>query len=350
MRRSQLSLLLFFDVLAACSDAAVDPTRDPPGHSADDSDTSGGDEPTDDGADDGSTDAGETGQGSSSGDDEAMPCEQQCRSDAPSGWHGPAALIRTSAAEPVPECGSSHPVELATLVSDLIAPAAECDCNCGAAQDVECNDAIARVFDSASCSGVAQDSFAIGLSCAEGPLPIEGHWQVEFAPPSGGECAALPSTTIGDVDYTRWTLCGAQPLAGECGFGESCSPAPGDEFEASECIWIEGDVACPAADYTERTLVHGEVVDDRSCGECSCSKPMGTCAGGEVLLDLQETCDMSASIALWYATPGDCLGEIYFESGMITEAATPFASCNPTMPLALGSATLDDPFTVCCAP
>jgi hypothetical protein len=353
--RRKTPLLLCLSLFPACADGPGDPQRDPPGHAVDggSDDGSGDTHPStetgedDDGGVDAST--GETTtDGSSSGAIEEMPCDDLCLPIAPSGWHGPAALIRSSSADAEPACGTSHPVALATLISDLVAPAAECDCYCDDAVGAECEAAIARVYDNPGCEGVADDSFDVGMGCTNNPTG-QGWWKVEFAPPSGGECAPIESSTIGDVGFTRWTLCGAEPLAGECGADESCTPTPGGDFEESQCIWIEGDVACPSTEFTERTLVHGGVVDDRSCSECSCSAPSGVCDGGEVLLDIYENCDTSASLALWEATPGDCLGEVYFESATVQQTATPFAACDPTMPASLGSATLDQPFTVCCA-
>lgn len=355
--RRKVPLLLCLHLVPACSDGISDPPRDPPGHAVEGGSDGGDTDPSTDAGgdhgdsgDSGDVDTGVTETGtdeSSSGGVEEMPCGDLCLAVAPSGWSGPAALIRSRAVDAEPECGTSHPVALATLISDLVAPAAGCDCYCDEAEGATCDDAIARVYDNPSCSGAADDSFAIGMGCANGPTGT-GYWKVDFAPPTGGACAPIESSTIGDVEFTRWTLCGAEPLAGECGIGESCTATPGGEFEESQCIWIEGDVACPSSDFTERALVHTDIVDDRSCSECSCSAANGVCDGGQVLLDMLESCDMSASIALWEATPGDCLGEVYFESGTILQSAVPYASCDPTMPVSLGAATLDQPITVCC--
>ena len=349
------SFFLLLPLLPACADVSSDPNRQPPGQPQSDESSSSdaamnddGDVDTaddDGGADDSSDESTDDGVGETEEPDD-MPCGDLCLARAPSGWHGPAALVRSSSVDEAPACGDSHPVELATLVSDLVPQPAICDCNCGEAVGSACTTATARVYESYGCSDLIQ-IFPIGLSCTNEVDPIDGYWNILFDPPNGGECEALPSFSIPELDYTRWTLCGAEASDGECPAGESCTTAAGPAFEQGQCIWQEGDLACPGDIFTERTLVYSEVTDDRSCGECSCGEPTGTCAGGEVLLDYTPTCP-GETYGSWYAEPGECL-ELLFESGMITEEATPFASCEPTMPVSLGAATLEQPYTVCCA-
>jgi hypothetical protein len=350
--RTKTSLFLLVQLLPACADGPGDPNREPPGTPAgDDSSSSAGDasdsamphDGNDDVVDDGSSDDG--GGESTDGAPEEMPCGDLCLAKAPSGWHGPAALIRSAAADQPPSCGESHPTELGTWVSDLLPQPAICDCNCGEAVGMECNSAEARVYANAGCENLI-DLFDIGLSCANDVDLVEGYWNVRFNPPSGGECEPLPSFSIPPLDYTRWTLCGAELLEGECNPAEACTATPSPSFEEAQCIWQQGDVACPGDLYTERTVVYDAVKDDRSCGECSCASPQGTCAGGEVLLDTNANCPGDQWFS-WYAEPGECL-EFLFDSGQITEPATPFASCEPTMPVSLGGASLDQPFTLCC--
>jgi len=349
--RSKTSFFLLLSLLPACSNAPGDPSREPPGQpgsgdssssDADSNDTATPDDSAD--PEDGSSD-----EGGESTDDaaEEMPCGDLCLAKAPSGWHGPAAIMRSSSADEAPACAESHPVELTTLLSDLIPQPAICDCNCGEAEGMTCNSATAHVYANAGCNSLI-DTFDIGLSCSNGVEPIEGYWNIDFDPPSGGACEALPSFSVPALDYTRWTLCGAAPSEGECESGEACTASPAPIFEERQCIWQEGDLACPGDVFTERTLLFSELTDDRSCGECSCGSPQGTCADGEVLLDFFANCP-GDTIASWFAVPGECL-ELYFESGQVTEPATPFAACEPTMPVSLGGASLQQAHTLCCEP
>jgi hypothetical protein len=348
------SLFLSFPLLAACADGPGDPNRQPPGPAGDDAGESsssddGGDTamPDDDGTSGGPPDDADADTSSSDGAPQEMPCTDLCLPLAPSGWHGPAAFMRTNGLEPAPECGDTHPTALASFVSDLIAQPAECGCNCGEAEGATCNAASARAYSDASCSSLL-GGFDVGLGCTNQIDPVEGYWRIVFDPPSGGECQALPAFTIPALDHSRWTLCGAEQSEGTCEFGESCTSTPGEAFDRSQCIWREGDVACPGDVFTERTVVYSEIVDDRSCAECSCSAPQGTCAGGQVDLHMVDNCE-GGEWFTWHAEQNDCYGEIYFESGEIIDVATPFASCEPTMPESLGNASLEQPHTLCCA-
>jgi hypothetical protein len=333
--------------LPACADGPGDPSREPPGQpgtadTSGETDASAGDDAA---LDDDGGESSSDGAGDSGGDaPEEMPCGDLCLADAPNGWHGPAALIRSGAADEPPTCGGSHPTELASMMSDLIAPAAVCDCHCGEATDVACDTAIASLYSDLACEDFV-DSFVFTTSCSN-LLEGSGYWSVEFTA-SGGACDALPSFSVADVEFTRWTLCGAQSSAGACEYGETCTATPSAEFEESQCIWMAGDVACPGAHYTDRTLVFGALADDRDCGECSCAAPVGACDDGLAAMSLIPGCDGSG-IALWEASPGDCFGEIPIESAHVLVPATPFASCDPTMPESLGGASLDEPFTLCC--
>jgi hypothetical protein len=355
MRPTAASLLVL-SFLCACAEGPGDPDRDPPGQTVGDGSSSDSSAGMDDGPTtqtdpmDGDAESSGPSGGDTSGGIDDMPCDGQCVANAPNGWHGPAALVRSAGADEAPECAGSHPLALATFVSDLVVQSAICDCNCGEAVGVTCDAATARVYSNDDCTGLL-DSFDVGLSCENDLDPVEGWWQLAFAAPSGGSCDALPTSEVPAVEYTRWTLCGGEALAGDCDIGESCATPPSAAFEASQCVWREGDVACPTGAYTERTLVHGEISDDRACGECSCAAPTGICSGGEAKLSTSANCP---ELDVWFTLllEGDeCQDfEFYYESGIITEPATPYASCEPTMPASLGEASLEQPFTVCCEP
>lgn len=358
--RPKASSFLLFSLFTACADAPGDPDRDPPGQTVGDDGSSSDDsagmddggsttqpDPMGDDDDDGSTSDSSSGD---SGDVDDIPCTGECVANAPSEWHGPAALLRATAADEEPACADSHPIELAAFVSDLVVQPASCDCDCGAADGMTCETAKAKVYAEAACSGTLLDIFDVGPFCTNGVEPIEGYWQVSFDPPSGGECEALPAFDVPALDFTRWTLCGATDEVGDCGVGESCAPATTGAFEDTLCIWHEGDVACPGSVYTERNLVFESITDDRECSECSCGAPTGICTGGQVDLNFETNCPGPGWFN-WEAEHDECLdGEMVFDSGIVIEVATPYASCEPTMPVSLGEATAETPFTVCCEP
>ncbi len=359
--RPTASSFLLLSFLSACADGPGDPDRDPPGQTIGDDGSSSDSAPD---SDDGSTtqpdpmdDGDETDGGGSTGEsgtedtgEEDLPCTGECVANAPSEWHGPAALQRTSAAEDEPTCVDSHPIALASFVSDLVAQPATCGCDCGVAEGMTCETAKARVYAEAACNGTLLDIFDIGLSCTNGLELVQGFWQVSFDPPDGGGCDAQPDFEVPALDFTRWTLCGAAEVDGDCDVGESCAPSAGAVFEDTLCVWHEGDLACPGSVYTERTLVYESITDDRECGECSCGAPTGICTGGQVDLNYAPNCPGPGWFN-WPAEHDECFDEeFYFDSGIVIEPATPYASCEPTVPMSLGSASAEVPFTVCCEP
>lgn len=344
--RSTIPFLLCTNLLA-CSSDADDPPRDPPGQPAadDDDGTSGGSGPmptTTVGADEESSSGGSSTE---TGADDEVPCAGTCLAEVPAQWHGPAAVIRSKGSDPAPNCGTSHPLALTTVFSDLEAAPASCECGCAAAVDVNCGHARATVSDGLGCVD-AESSFAIGPDCTN-DLVGTGYWSVEFLV-EGGSCAPIGNTSVPQAQVSRWTLCGAAEHGGDCTAGETCSPLPLEPFAPGMCIWTEGDVPCPTDGFTERQLAHDEIVDTRSCSECTCGEPDGTCAGGLVEMEMADDCIHSL---WWNAEHAECLaGESYFESARVVEAATAIASCDPSPVASIGSASLVGPVTVCCEP
>jgi len=347
--RTTISFLLSIQLLPACSPVEDDPSRDPPGQPADDD---GADAPADSGTtadpeldDDGGAEGSSDESSSDGGDVDEVPCDGMCVATAPPQWQGPAALIRSDGSVPAPSCGTSHPLAITTLFSDLVAAPAECECGCAPAEDVACDNAQATVSDGLGCVD-ASATFDIDAGCTNAPAGT-GYWSVEFLP-QGGECAPIGGMSVPEIDYARWTLCGANELEGACAESETCTPMPLAPFEPGMCIWIDGDVPCPTERFTERQLAHGEIVDTRGCSECTCGAPEGTCEGGVVQMDLSANCPGGLS---WEAEHGECLaGESYFESARVTQSATPIVSCAPSPVASVGSATLLGPVTVCCEP
>ncbi len=257
-------------------------------------------------------------------------------------WNGPVVLGQGSTP---PACVSGKDPEFEAY-SELIAPPAECDCSCGAA-DVECPETGTITNrgdpDAFSCvmfvSPVWQDD--VGPGCNNIPNALDLSELVFFAdqPASldGSSCAPSATTDVAEAEWTNaWSGCAVDASEGRC---DVCAA----HIEGT-CIWQEGDVDCDVPGFSERTVLHTGIIDDRDCSLCTCDDPSGSC-NADVTYRASDTCGL-ANVGSGQA--GDCI-DVEFARGANVQFFDTFA-CGASTVEAVGEAEPTGPITTCCAP
>jgi hypothetical protein len=324
----------------AASTGESSSTAEPVTLSASAADPSGDDEP------DASEDAPDPDSTSGSG---AAPCADTCVAK-PDGWNGPVAVLRTDETEESPACPDAYPRHaLSDRFSELEAPSAACGCMCEPA-DVTCPEHLMLSFhgDDAAC-GSPGVTYPVSTSCNSGPLGQVGHWLAPFVQIEGGSCTPMPTVGVPPPRfYTRWTMCGGEPLAGTCAGDELCLPSPAP-FEERLCVWSDGEHECPSEEFSVRELVWDGVDDQRGCDECTCGTMTGTCGGGIRLWGL-NVCPEGGIQDILTTSAGDC--ESYDpQSAKLLDELEPRddLACPPSAPSPIGEAVPTGTITVCCS-
>ena len=277
---------------------------------------------------------GETSFGGSTSVGSEEACVDACVAQVPAGWQGPFYVA--DAANAI-ECPNGYnPVDVA--YSGLEAPEAECGCSCDTTP--------------ATCE---VDFFLTAVGCLVGIHRNLGSGECESHNTLGADVfirASLGGSPVGctpnvaqSVAPATWgttsTFCAAPARGGNCG-GDRCTAPPPEGVATRLCISKEGDAACPGAGYDQRTVLHHDVDDQRSCQGCNCSGPPactgqafvhdnGNCSGGGQALDFNACTDASIS--------GDYGITATLDGG----------SCMATEASPVGEATPTGAVTICCA-
>jgi hypothetical protein len=300
------------------------------------------------------TRATSTDDGGSSSDGEPSCADQgmACLSPAPAGFFGPFAWLERPTDAPL-ACAAPFARELVEAFSEISAPAADCDCDCGALTNASCGEASIDRHSGVSCAGAVQDTLDLDSACNVIPSPGWPSSTSFFfnAPPVvGGGCLPLPTVELEPAAFlTRHLACTGALSAAGCDPGQLCAPPPADPFHARWCVGQEGDVACPPdAGYDQRTLLYRDIDDQRGCQQCTCAVPPGPCEGSLVGLSLELDC----SPVLAGVAPDDCVGDLAappIASVLYIEGSPPRA-CDPAVVVPTGDAAGVAPVTFCCMP
>jgi hypothetical protein len=243
---------------------------------------------------------GNSGAVPSTGGDGSAKCtaSQTCVQPPPSGWLGPAAFWKADSGTTPPACSDGYetPTDLHASASG---EPASCSCSCGVSGQTCTGQNELVLYTDLNCQTPCASSFS--ASCA--PLSTcsgnQGTIRAFPAAPVGGSCD--PQVTK-DVEATYWEqdarLCTLSAEAGDaCGMqGESCVPTPSPPFASQLCVYrvvLPGQPlpACPESYPNGPEALYAELVDERECGSCACSAPLGGSCGGTVSLGLGDGCD-----------------------------------------------------------
>ena len=273
----------------------------------------------------------------------------QCVNRAPLGWTL-VAFAQTSGQGTLPGCSGAYGATTANGHTGLSAPAATCGCACQSPQatGTTCPAVAVNGYSGNTCNSAVDQSFNVNANaCGDFNMAQGSINAAEGAPTSQGSCAANPSKTVPQIQWSNsQAACGysAKDDDGGCAAGSQCVKMPSSSFDAKPCIAQAGDVACPGAPYTNKTTVMTTIADDRSCSACTCGAsggacsatitayPSGGCTGTPITAQV-NVCTAEAANAM----------SLYVNSISTTPAA-----CTPSSSTPTGSATAGTPVTVCC--
>jgi hypothetical protein len=293
------------------------------------------------------------GDGSTSGPDSTTgtatcPTTHACVA-VPEGWMGPVVLRTSTATQ---ECPDGYPDLESIGGTDLLAPAAQCDCSCGAAAGTTCALATTLHYwgtDPTCSNGTPVGSYNLFTTVCNdlnAVLPANTYFQVEPVLVDGGSCTAEQTMSLDPPVFVKTSsTCGGAELLEGCEGGEVCAPrANGDAM----CVWQDGDADCPEGFEGQRSLTHRSIDDTRSCDDCTCGDPLGLCDGASITM-FANVCNPPISALL--DVTGECdLGSAASATrSAIFAVGEPNAFCVASDAVATGVATPTDPVTVCCA-
>jgi hypothetical protein len=130
--------------------------------------------------------------------------------------------------------------------------------------------------------------------------------------------------------------------------GRQCASRAPAGFEDWLCIFSEGDLECPAGDYSEKSLLYSGVADSRGCSQCVCdAAPAASCTGNWELFDSD---DCTGNIVHTQGLTGGCSQQVTgVESFRIAlSGGTECPIFKDTSPM--GEIVPDGAFTYCCMP
>lgn len=272
-----------------------------------------------------------------------------CVPVAPAGFSGPFAWLERPADAPL-ACPAPFERELVEAFSELSAPAASCECECGPIGSAGCGDAAVTRL-ATTCVSAVQETQDLVPGCnqvggAGWPSSSSFHFD---APAKEGGCIPQPTVGLDPAAFlTRHLGCaGAFSTAG-CEPDELCAPPPGDPLQARWCVWQDGDAQCPAGDYAERTLLYRGFQDQRGCQQCTCTLPEGPCDGTSMVLYSSTNCSTGPHVV----APDTCLGGFGGPNitGILHVGGTPPTACESGTVVPIGDAAGIDPVTFCCTP
>lgn len=270
-----------------------------------------------------------------------------CVEAPPVEWTGPVALYTGPAADAPPACAGAYPDAAGELNGGLVPGDAVCDCNCGAAQGIQCTSS-ATVCYTSNCNNIicnTTDAVLPPGQCTNIPGTAATSAKTSNpAPTNMGSCASASDHSIPTPAWeTAAVACdGADTTPVGCDGGELCAPkafAPIDQL----CIVHAGNVPCPVGSaYTEQHVLFDDFEDTRACSSCGCGAATSTCAGG---IDFVSN---SCMILQAEVNAGGC--GVKGASNAAIYTPNPSGTCQPTGGDLSGTAEATGPVTYCCLP
>jgi hypothetical protein len=294
--------------------------------------------------------------------DDECPCavdgNHTCVENAPTDWSGPAAIATGSGSGSPPLCtGTGYDRQVESLFGSLNEGTPNCGCTCSTPTG-QCGTSICvhRTTTAQSCSlaginigDTCEHTVSVG-SCFNATVsayykPMAPQWNAT------GMCTAQPTTSIPMPTWSRRMVACETNAADPAGCTSSaqCLPDLVNPLEAW-CIYRDGDHACPAGPFSERTIYNDGFTDGRSCSTCTCGSPSGSCSGS-MDFSYQNVQNCFGSFLLDSVPYGSC-AQIDTSVGPVAAPRTPVAtaSCPPTGGTLQGSVTRSGAVTFCCMP
>jgi hypothetical protein len=246
--------------------------------------------------------------------------------------------------DPTSQSGCSPGMQTTNVDVDPTDTPAQCSCACKVATAPTCTGNVMTAYgNNGMCTSMGNQFQADG-SCNRTPVMVMAYAQVNGPAGSGGMCSATPTTTIPPAGATKGQICSGETKFGAgCPSGQVCAQVPGPQA----CVAKNGQVACPANDYTTLHFV-GNLRDTRGCSNCKCN---GTPACA-LTWNFYSSPSCNGQVALSLHPDGNCQAtggpQLYGSNSLTGDSQN--ATCGaPTMqPGPTGQVTLDAEQTVCC--
>jgi hypothetical protein len=276
---------------------------------------------------------------------------------AAAGWSGPYSLLSGSGAPgSLPTCASQGYQAQSAFEGNagLDGGGAQCGCSCSAPQNIGCDPPMVTFFSDNACSMPCGPPVRLNGCVTTGICTAD----LEVGSPTasaGSSCTPDASVALPALAWAQSARACKPPTDAAMG---SCTQAGALCLPASEpfCIMQQGDLPCPAGDYSFRRVYYSGTSDQRGCGPCTCGAPTGTtCAyppGVPPLFSYSATgCTVPTGNPYFAPTTPACTGKLGTVGALqlqleatITDAGT----CAPSSPPATGAATPAMPSTFCC--
>ena len=274
----------------------------------------------------------------------------ECVADVPSGWTLVAFATASGSAIPT-GCSGAYAQNVAPGHAGLTAPPAQCGCTCplSQAQNTTCPLLSVGGYSQNACNnGTLGQTLSASTTCADFGSPQGSLFATEGAPTSQGSCGTPnPSKTLPSLQWaSSYAACGYTANDGDggvCEAGNHCIQAPSSAFASKPCVAQTGDVACPGAPYTNKTVVMTGDDDTRDCSACSCNAAGGSCSA-TMTGYFQSACGGSGTSLSVGSCTGSGVSIVSVNANIQTNAAT----CSSAGGSAIGMATATTPVTVCC--
>lgn len=267
-----------------------------------------------------------------------------CESPAPAGWTGPFAIITASPPNDGQQCPPGW--ELGPFGGiGLDAPEASCACDC-IPGPASCTVGVSYYSDQACTTPIISGGSDGG--CDELATGTDHGFVRAVGMATGTSCTPQESYVVQPATWSTASLMCAPPITSDPCADGPCLPPPPPGFSDAWCVVADGDQACPAGPYTERSVMASGVDDTRACTPCGCDLA-GTvqCTG-----QLVEFTDLFCVFPVGTVPiDGGChaadIANTDTWSVQYQDAAASY-SCANNMPMAVGEAIELPSITVCC--
>jgi hypothetical protein len=289
----------------------------------------------------------------------------ECIPPIPTGWEGPFEVYKGTAP---PTACSPNFFPSFQGGQDLDAGPASCGCTCGNASGVQCSPVTASFYVStAGITGCTSVGHCTNVSLPSGQCVTDVNassecssllgstlFTVSASTADGGSCAPIPTTAVPPTGWATTTRACVSTVAlaqVDCPSGSVCAPKPDAPYaDSTLCIAASGDVPCPAANYTNRTVSYASVSDGRRCAACTCGPVTGSSCKGYVQVTPTPAAGGTSCSGNYvqYVLPQSCTGGIQQPGDFMATVAPQGGSCAASVPLPTGTATAAAPTTFCC--
>ncbi len=291
----------------------------------------------------------------------------ECIAPAPNGWSQPVAKNLVASIGNA-QCLGAYPTQDSAGSFGLGFVDADCaPVTCGCVTNGACDSANLRVHENSNallCDAGCMEQKQVFLSCTDLEPAVSASCSTNGPPilyfagqattgPFTGSCQSQVNGTP-TLPPPMWqgaaAICSPASFGAGCGTG-TCAPPAAAPLSSGLCVYQSGDVPCPGAPYTDKTVLFGGAQDERSCA-CSCITPP---CGGTINLYEDTTCTgavlgsrnvpQNGCLTSGLDTNDGTLGGVYLPSPDPLQT-----QCQGTPPIPTGQVNALNPTTICCEP